>query len=70
MAAANALSDVYAMGGTPLIALNLVAWSLDEIGGDALREVLRGGGEVAPPQGSASPAAIPSTTGSRSTGWP
>jgi selenide,water dikinase len=47
VAAANALSDVYAMGGTPLIALNLVAWSLEEIGGDALREVLRGGGDVA-----------------------
>ncbi len=47
VAAANALSDVYAMGGTPLIALNLVAWSLEEIGGDALREVLRGGADVA-----------------------
>ena len=47
VAATNALSDVYAMGGTPLIALNLVAWSLEEIGGDALREVLRGGGDVA-----------------------
>ncbi len=47
VAAANALSDVYAMGGTPLIALNLVAWSLEKIGGEALREVLRGGGEVA-----------------------
>jgi selenide,water dikinase len=47
VAAANALSDVYAMGGTPLIALNRVAWSLEEIGGDALREVLRGGSDVA-----------------------
>jgi selenide,water dikinase len=47
IAAANALSDVYAMGGTPLTALNLVAWSLERAGGDALREVLRGGAEVA-----------------------
>jgi selenide,water dikinase len=47
IAAANALSDVYAMGGTPVTALNLVAYSLDELGGDVLREILRGGAEVA-----------------------
>jgi selenide, water dikinase len=47
IAATNALSDVYAMGGTPRIALNLVAWSLDQVGADGLREVLRGGGDAA-----------------------
>jgi selenide, water dikinase len=47
IAAANALSDLYAMGARPVIALNLVAWSLEALGGDALREVLRGGAEVA-----------------------
>ena len=47
VAAANALSDVYAMGGTPVTALNLVAWPLAELGEDALREVLRGGAAVA-----------------------
>ncbi len=47
IAAANALSDVYAMGGTPLMAINLVAWSLEELGAGPLREVLRGGAEVA-----------------------
>jgi selenide,water dikinase len=47
VAAANALSDVYAMGGTPVTALNLVAYSLDELGGEPLREILRGGAEVA-----------------------
>src|SRR5262245_49480135 len=46
IAAANALSDVYAMGGRPLTALNLVAWPLDTLGPDALREVLRGGLDV------------------------
>jgi selenide,water dikinase len=47
IAATNALSDVYAMGGRPLTALNLVAWSLEELGGEMLREVLRGGSDVA-----------------------
>ena len=47
VAATNALSDVYAMGGTPLTALNLVAWPFAMVGGEALREVLRGGAEVA-----------------------
>jgi selenide,water dikinase len=47
IAAANALSDVYAMGATPLLALNLVAWPLESLGREMLREVLRGGAEVA-----------------------
>src|SRR5688572_24868349 len=38
IAATNALSDVYAMGGTPLSALNLVAFPLEKLGGDVLRE--------------------------------
>jgi len=46
IAAANALSDVYAMGATPLSALNLVAFPLARLGGDVLREVLRGGLDV------------------------
>jgi selenide, water dikinase len=47
IAAANALSDVYAMGGTPVSALNLVAFSLAELGGEILLEILRGAGEIA-----------------------
>ncbi|MGE5636929.1 MAG: selenide, water dikinase SelD [Nocardioidaceae bacterium] len=47
IAAANALSDVYAMGGTPLTALHLVAWSLEALGREPLREVLAGAAEVA-----------------------
>jgi len=46
IAATNALSDVYAMGGAPLMALNLVAYSLEELGDGMLREILRGGGDV------------------------
>jgi selenide,water dikinase len=43
IAAANALSDVYAMGGTPLIALNVVAFPLEQLGVEVLGEILRGG---------------------------
>jgi selenide, water dikinase len=47
IAAANALSDVYAMGGRPLTALNLVAFPLEQLGGDVLRRILEGGLAVA-----------------------
>jgi selenide,water dikinase len=47
IAAANALSDVYAMGATPVSALNLVAFSLADLGGDVLLEILRGAASVA-----------------------
>jgi selenide, water dikinase len=47
IAATNALSDIYAMGGRPVSALNLVAWSVEELGTEPLLEVLRGGAEVA-----------------------
>ena len=47
IAATNALSDVYAMGGTPLTALNLVGYSLEQLGEGPLREILRGGADAA-----------------------
>src|SRR5512146_518963 len=47
IAATNALSDVYAMGGTPVLALNVVAFSLEALGPEVLREILAGGAEVA-----------------------
>src|SRR5215475_12443092 len=47
IAAANALSDVYAMGGKPLIALNLTAWPGETLSLEILAEVLRGGASVA-----------------------
>jgi selenide,water dikinase len=47
IAAANALSDVYAMGGTPVVAVNLLAWPRDVLPFDLAREVLRGGLDVA-----------------------
>jgi selenide,water dikinase len=53
IAAANALSDVYAMGGTPLTALNLVAFPLKRLGAAVLRSVLEGGLAVADEAGCA-----------------
>jgi selenide,water dikinase len=47
IAAQNAVSDVYAMGGTPLLALNLVAWPSTELPLQTLAEVLAGGAEIA-----------------------
>jgi len=47
IAAANALSDIYAMGATPLFALNLVGWPRDQLPFDLLGEVLAGAAEVA-----------------------
>jgi selenide, water dikinase len=46
IAAANALSDVYAMGGDPLVAVNLLAWPRDRIPFELAAEVLRGGADI------------------------
>ena len=46
IAAQNAVSDVYAMGGRPLFALNLVAWPAEQLGPALLAEVLAGGAEI------------------------
>lgn len=47
IAAANALSDLYAMGARPLFALNLVAFPRKHLAEDALGEIVRGGAEKA-----------------------
>ena len=47
IAAANALSDIYAMGARPLFALNLVAFPRDLLDQNILSEILRGGSEIA-----------------------
>jgi selenide,water dikinase len=46
IAATNALSDVYAMGGRPVSALNLVAFPLETLGASVLGEILRGGADA------------------------
>ena len=45
IAAANALSDVYAMGGEPLTAMNIVGFPDKDLPGEILGEILRGGQE-------------------------
>lgn len=47
IAAANAMSDVWAMGGTPVMALNLVSWPVDDLPMYLLQEVLKGGADIA-----------------------
>jgi len=45
VAAANALSDIYAMGGTPLLALNIVGFPVQTTAVSVLGEILRGGAD-------------------------
>jgi selenide,water dikinase len=47
ISAANSLSDVYAMGGVPKTALNIVCWPQSGLPGEMLGEILRGGAEKA-----------------------
>lgn len=46
IAAANAISDVYAMGGTPLMAIALLGWPLNKIPVEAAQQVLEGGRSI------------------------
>ncbi len=46
VAAANSLSDIYAMGGTPLTALSIIGFPLHELPDEVMREILRGGLET------------------------
>jgi selenide,water dikinase len=45
IAAANSLSDIYAMGGTPQVALSVIGFPVDKLPVEALRQILRGGVE-------------------------
>jgi selenide, water dikinase len=47
IAATNALSDVYAMGGRPILALNAVSWPVDDLPIEMLGQVLQGGVDAA-----------------------
>ena len=45
IAAANALSDIYAMGGKPITALNIVGYPINKLSPEVLAEILRGGAD-------------------------
>jgi selenophosphate synthase len=66
IAATNAISDVYAMGGQPLFALALVGMPVNQIPLDVIRKILQGGESVCAPPAFRSPAATPSTRSSPS----
>src|SRR5437667_8722861 len=51
IAAANAFSDVYAMGATPRLAFNLVCWPRDTLPYELLGDVRRGGADIAKASG-------------------
>lgn len=46
IAAANAISDVYAMGGTPLLAVAILGWPVEKLSPELARQVLEGGRSV------------------------
>ncbi|MEK6658602.1 MAG: selenide, water dikinase SelD [Campylobacterota bacterium] len=46
IAATNALSDIYAMGGRPLMAIAIFGWPIDKLSADVAREVIEGGRAV------------------------
>ena len=46
IAAANALSDIYAMGGTPLMAIAILGWPVDKLSPEVAGQVLEGGRSV------------------------
>ena len=46
VAAANALSDIYAMGGTPISSLQLISWPREDLSFEILSEVIKGGLEI------------------------
>ncbi len=46
IAAANAISDVFAMGGTPLVAVAILGWPINKLSPDLARQVLEGGRSV------------------------
>lgn len=47
IAAANAISDIYAMGATPIFALNIVGFPLATLGHEVLAQILKGGSDKA-----------------------
>jgi selenide,water dikinase len=70
IAATNAISDVYAMGGKPIMALAILGIPVDKIAPETVREILKGAARSVPRPAFRSPAGIPSIRRSRSTASP
>lgn len=68
IAATNAISDVYAMGGKPILALALLAMPVSLLPVDVIGRIIQGAKRHAAPRASPLPAAIPLTPSNRSTG--
>jgi selenide,water dikinase len=51
IAATNAISDVYAVGGKPIMALAVLGMPVDKLPPEMVREILKGGASVGPPTG-------------------
>lgn len=69
IAATNALSDVYAMGGTPIMALAIVGMPVGKLPLSAIGRILEGGASVCPRPAFRWRVATASTRPSRSTAW-
>jgi selenide,water dikinase len=69
IAATNALSDVYAMGGRPILALAIVGMPLDKLPLDVIGQILEGGASVCREAGVPIAGATPSMCWSPSTAW-
>lgn len=52
IAAANAISDIYAMGGTPLLAIAVLGWPIDKLPPEVAQQVLEGGRQTCMEAGS------------------
>ncbi len=70
IAATNALSDVYAMGGTPLVAVNLLGWPRDVLPPELAGRCCAAAPTPPRRRGASSAAATASTTPNPSTAWP
>jgi selenide,water dikinase len=68
IAATNAISDVYAMGGTPIMALALVGMPIDKLPVEVIRRILDGGESICAKRAFRLQAGTRSTRSSRSTG--
>ena len=68
IAATNALSDVYAMGGTPILALAIVGMPIDKLAAETIRRILEGGESVCAAAGIPVAGGHSIDTSSRSTG--